>query len=178
MNNRIATALLYLSEVEEGGETVFPNTAVPKGRTGQWSECGNMGLAVKPEKRAVLLFWGMKTGGELDGGSSHAGCPVIKGVKWTATKWMHVGPANQYDAQQKVRKRADLRHPRACVFLGPQQPLRNPLHPSQVWKEPRPKPRPGCEDKEEKCYTWGEQGECHRNTAFMEASCRLTCGLC
>lgn len=106
------------------------------------------GVAVKPEKRAVLLFWGMKTGGELDGGSSHAGCPVIRGVKWTATKWMHVAAGNQYDAHQKV------------------------------WKEPRPLPRPGCEDKEERCYTWGEQGECQRNKGFMEGSCRLTCDFC
>lgn len=103
-NNRIATALLYLAEVEEGGETVFPNTAVPKGRTGKWSDCANTGVAVKPEKRAVLLFWSMKTGGELDGGSSHAGCPVIKGTKWTATKWMHVAPGNQWDAHQKARR--------------------------------------------------------------------------
>ena len=24
--------------------------------------------------------------------SSHAGCPVVKGVKFSATKWMHVAP--------------------------------------------------------------------------------------
>lgn len=106
------------------------------------------GLAVKPQKRNALLFWSMKTGGELDGGSSHAGCPVVKGVKWTATKWMHVAPANVYDAKQ------------------------------QVYKEPRPLPRPGCEDKEDRCYTWGEQGECKRNPGFMDASCALTCSKC
>mmetsp|Transcript_41057 Transcript_41057/g.65809 ORF Transcript_41057/g.65809 Transcript_41057/m.65809 type:complete len:99 (-) Transcript_41057:429-725(-) len=27
----------------------------------------------------------------LDQRSTHAGCPVIKGEKWSATKWMHVG---------------------------------------------------------------------------------------
>lgn len=28
---------------------------------------------------------------ELDQKSTHGSCPVIKGEKWSATKWMHVG---------------------------------------------------------------------------------------
>eukprot|EP00854_Cymbomonas_tetramitiformis_P003046 gene3046-3871_t len=34
----------------------------------------------------ALLFFSLKPGGELDRGSNHAGCPVIRGVKWSATK--------------------------------------------------------------------------------------------
>jgi hypothetical protein len=33
----------------------------------------------------------MQPDGEEDTSSLHAGCPVIKGTKWSATKWMHVG---------------------------------------------------------------------------------------
>jgi len=127
-NNRVATVLLYLSDVEEGGETVFPNTAAPVGRQGDYSACGQQGLAVKAKKGNALLFWSMKVGGELDGacgcdagaaagegltagsrragGSSHAGCPVIKGTKWTATKWCAL---------------------HSCVVLWPPEPSTPPL---------------------------------------------------
>lgn len=89
--------------MQEGGETVFPNTEKPKGRNETlFSKCGNTGMAVKPSKGDAILFWSMKVGGELDAGSSHAGCPVVRGEKWTATKWMHVSPLSAYDAHHKV----------------------------------------------------------------------------
>ncbi|BAF10504.1 Os02g0827100, partial [Oryza sativa Japonica Group] len=35
-------------------------------------------------------FWSMKPDATLDPLSLHGGCPVIKGNKWSSTKWMHV----------------------------------------------------------------------------------------
>ncbi|KAJ9564661.1 hypothetical protein OSB04_000627 [Centaurea solstitialis] len=90
---RMATVLMYLSDVEEGGETVFPSAKGNISAVSWWnelSECGKDGLSVKPRMGDALLFWSMKPDASLDPSSLHGGCPVIKGNKWSSTKWIHV----------------------------------------------------------------------------------------
>jgi prolyl 4-hydroxylase len=113
-----------------------------------FSQCGNTGKAVKPSKGDAILFWSTKVGGELDGGSSHAGCPVVRGEKWTATKWMHVAPVSSHDANHRV------------FYEG-----------REVGTEE-------CRDTHETCHSWAEQKECSKNPGYMLESCPLSCAVC
>lgn len=69
---RLATFVLYLSDVESGGGTAFPT----------------LGLEVLPKKGAAIFF--QNTNGLLqpDHRTLHAGCPVVRGVKYIANKWL------------------------------------------------------------------------------------------
>ncbi|KAE9615684.1 putative procollagen-proline 4-dioxygenase [Lupinus albus] len=79
--NRVATVLMYLSNVEKAN-------IVPKDES--WSECARNGYAVKPKKGDALLFFSLLPNTTLDTRSLHRSCPVIEGEKWSATKWIYV----------------------------------------------------------------------------------------
>ena len=105
---RAATVLMYLGDVEEGGETHFPKaipltdagevdpeTGRPLRAPGHPNTCGGVpqdsGLSVHPRKGDAVLFYTTHLDGTVDPRSMHAGCAVVKGEKWTATKWIRTG---------------------------------------------------------------------------------------
>ena len=45
---------------------------------------------MKPSKGDALLFFSMHPDGSPDDTSLHYACPVVKGVKWSAPKWIHL----------------------------------------------------------------------------------------
>ncbi|XP_057982948.1 probable prolyl 4-hydroxylase 7 [Malania oleifera] len=90
--HRVATVLMYLSNIEKGGETVFPDSEekMSQLKDDDWSDCAKQGYAVKPDKGDALLFFSLHPDATTDPRSLHGSCPVIEGEKWSATKWIHV----------------------------------------------------------------------------------------
>lgn len=69
---------------------MFPNIPAPGGENPGFSECARYHLAAKPRKGDAILFHSIQPRGALERKSLHTACPVIKGVKWSAAKWIHV----------------------------------------------------------------------------------------
>ena len=66
------TALIWLNEDYEGGETHFPDA----------------GVTVRGKVGDMLLFRNVTDDGQPDGRMMHAGLPVTSGVKWMASRWI------------------------------------------------------------------------------------------
>ena len=77
-NNRISTLVMYLNDVEQGGETFFPK----------------LDFSVSPQKGTAVYFEYFYTDQNVNELTLHGGAPVIAGEKWVATQWMR---------KQKVR---------------------------------------------------------------------------
>ncbi|XP_054154955.1 prolyl 4-hydroxylase subunit alpha-2-like [Oppia nitens] len=72
-NDRIATWITYLSDVQSGGATVFPL----------------LDVRVEPSKGSAVFWFNLKSSGLVDYNMMHFGCPVLAGPpKWIATKWI------------------------------------------------------------------------------------------
>lgn len=70
-NQRIKTAIIYLNHGYEGGETLFEHGPRIAGRQGD-----------------AIVFDNVKRDGSPDPVSRHAGLPIVRGVKWIATRWI------------------------------------------------------------------------------------------
>ena len=70
--NRIATMLMYLSDVQYGGNTAF---IYPR-------------IAVEPIKGSSVFWYNLLPSGVPDVSTRHAACPVLIGVKWVANQWI------------------------------------------------------------------------------------------
>jgi prolyl 4-hydroxylase len=68
---RVWTTMIYLCDVEDGGETYFPR----------------LGLKVPPRRGTLLIWNNMLTDGSPNGDTYHAALPVVRGRKYVMTRW-------------------------------------------------------------------------------------------
>jgi prolyl 4-hydroxylase len=73
---RVSTMILYLNDVESGGETVFPE----------------VGWSVTPARGNAVHFEYCNSLDQVDPRTLHGGNAVLRGEKWVATKWMRQRP--------------------------------------------------------------------------------------
>jgi prolyl 4-hydroxylase len=71
LGQRSYTVMIYLNDVEEGGETVFP-------------KCG---ISLTPKQGTVVVWNNLNSDGSLNHNSVHMAKPVLKGAKTIITKW-------------------------------------------------------------------------------------------
>jgi prolyl 4-hydroxylase len=88
---RVATMICYLSAVESGGATVFPE----------------IGLEVRPLPGRAVYFTYLDEDGAVDRRSLHGGAPVHAGEKWIVTQWCRELPYRLGDATSWAPPRLD-----------------------------------------------------------------------
>ncbi|XP_019224442.1 PREDICTED: probable prolyl 4-hydroxylase 12 isoform X2 [Nicotiana attenuata] len=81
----MATVILYLSNVTQGGQILFPES-----ENKIFSDCMKSSDILKPTKGNAILFFNAHLDASPDRSSSHARCPVIEGEMWYAIKFFYL----------------------------------------------------------------------------------------
>ena len=135
--NRFATMFIYLTDVWEGGNTLFPLSTSHAGFNGtscvhegtvdtpgfidtkearQCCEAGSSALKSVPRQGNAVLFYSQQPDGSLDPYSLHGGCPPISNEKWSGNVWVWNRPhppdeEKLKDLEKHARRIADTGMP-------------------------------------------------------------------
>ncbi|XP_071498488.1 transmembrane prolyl 4-hydroxylase-like [Diadema antillarum] len=109
---RFMTIMVYLNDVEEGGETAFivANNDTfddvdlrESGHINLNNYCRESNLRIRPERGKAVIWYNHfvdeATGwmGQVDHYTWHGGCPVIRGEKWIMNRWISASKDPEVD---------------------------------------------------------------------------------
>lgn len=81
----MATVILYLSNVSQGGQLLFPQS-----KSGIWTDCSKSSSIFRHSRGDAIVFFNLHLNATPDRSSRHARCPVIQGDLWFATKFFYL----------------------------------------------------------------------------------------
>ena len=87
--------MIYLNDVEEGGETEFTK----------------LNVKIKPKRGRAVIWGNMTSDNKVDHNTMHAGLPVIKGEKHIITKWFKKENNESKNCEPKWHKNYDIDNP-------------------------------------------------------------------
>jgi len=85
----LATLLVYLNDVEEGGLTRFGKLPARTTTTSTTKHSDETSLTIQPTMGDALLFFPADADGNFDERTEHEGCPAVD-EKWIARIWRHM----------------------------------------------------------------------------------------
>ncbi|TYK15293.1 putative prolyl 4-hydroxylase 7 [Cucumis melo var. makuwa] len=203
--HRIATVLMYLSNVEKGGETIFPNSEFKESqeKDDSWSDCSRKGYAGSTHRLANILY-GEPTWFEplLSDFPRVArlyyrfaimllGFGIVPSyTPYGSTTWLFIAvKAQKGDALLFFSLHLDATtderslHGSCPVIEGEKWSATKWIHVRSFEKLPRVS-RQDCVDENENCPAWAKRGECKKNPTYMVGSegalgyCRKSCKAC
>ncbi|GJP46127.1 hypothetical protein CLOM_g5450 [Closterium sp. NIES-68] len=198
--HRAATLVLFLSDVEWGGEVTFPNGKPEREQDfGPVSDCARGKIAVRPRKGDALLYFHLTADGYSDPSAYREDCPVLpqaepksavetglgalfRGVRGStggATGSDGSGIGHLNSRGKRRGKRGDGSN--GGDAEGMKWTAEKWVH---MFKYMTRRSLLDCTDEHPNCGMWAAGGECKRNPGYMVGeggyvgNCRKSCKAC